>query len=118
MPEFGPNCFSFTYKELGLISKEEIIPMVSLGRIIENFDLVQTPEEADALAVLVPFGRSLMANHMAVINSDKRTLRHRRGTNVLPSEGEIYEEVKPYMNEEAILIFLKFKPGTEVSFWK
>lgn len=118
MKDFENNCFSYFYKETGLTDEEIIIPIVPMGLILHNFDVVDSAEEADGLAVMVPMMKSSVAIHMALINDDKQTVRHRRGDDEDPSTGAIDVEIAPYLKHKgAERIFLRLKPGTKLAEW-
>jgi hypothetical protein len=114
MKDYQVNCVGYAYHELGLTSQENILNLLTLQKLLKRFVKVDSIEDADVVAVIAPWSCGPVVSHIAVINSDKRTVRHRKGIDQPVSQGEIDSEIKSYVaHDEVEVVFLKLKPRTK-----
>lgn len=110
MSQAETNCIGYAYSELGLISKEIFLKCPYLDEILSHFDRVGNIKSADAAIVVVPYEGRYEVTHIAVVNHDKRTIRHRKGQDAPVNRGKIKGELRDYLREyEAEMVYLRLK---------
>jgi hypothetical protein len=109
MQENKRNCVGFVYYWLGIILDESYVEPPSLEKFKRTFTRTDNINEADAIAVIIPSDKGPMLYHIALVSPDKKTILHRNGTGGPVLAGKV-EDMRDYTtNDEAEVIFLKYK---------
>lgn len=114
------NCVGFVFQAHNLTREERYVEPPTWKTIQKLFTRVKDASEADILAIVSFVEPRPVVIHMATINTDKKTVTHRRGVNE-PVEVEGLEETITHFLyndlDTRVEVFFKAKPPKR-RFWR